>query len=195
MGHEAKLFALSNLASEIENERVKLLSNMPKPGSHSHNEIKRKIERWQQAIKNVQRDLKSQSHFNHMIHQQNRFGPGSFSANQQLKSREGNVAQLSDALYKVAMALAELMQALVDGPNAETRALEGIKRALSDWQKSAKSQEEGMMGPAPQELQTTIRQLESQMPRGTALSAPGVIDIFTLILSLFVLLKSQKKKD
>ena len=194
MGHEAKLFALNNLAGQIEAERVKLLGSVPKPGSHSHNEIERKIDGWTLTVQNLQRDLKSQSHFNHMIHQQNRFGAGSFAAGQRLQSQDRNVAQLSDALGRVATALADLIQTLWEGPNGQTRAMEGIKRVLSNWQKAAKQSEQGIMGAAPQELQATVRQLESQMPRSPAQSPTGVVDIFTLILSFFVLIKSLKQK-
>ncbi len=194
VSHQAKLFALQNLYSQIESERVKLLGSMPKPQTHGHNEVERKIETWKQTIKNVERDLKSQSHFNHMVHQQNRFGPGSYSAGQRLASQESNVAELSDALGKVAVALVDLITTLYGGPAGEARALEGLKHALNNWMKAAKNTEQGMMGAAPQELTATVRQLESQMPRGGTPTGPGVIDIFTLILSFFVLIKSLNKK-
>ena len=192
MGHEAKLFALNNLAMQIEGERLKLLGGTPAPGGNSHNELERKIAAWDQVIRNTARDLKSQSHFNHMVHGQERFSANSFAAGQRLKSAEGNVAQLSDALGRVAMALADLTNTLWQGPNGQVRAMEGLKRVLSNWQKAAKHSQDGIMGAAPQELQATVRQIESQMPRG-GMPTPGVVDIFTLILSLFVFIKTMNK--
>ncbi len=194
MGHEAKLFALQNLVSQIENERIKLLGGVPKPHTHGHNEIERKIEGWKQTIQNTERDLKSQSNFKHMVHQHERFGAGSYAAGQRLNSQESNVAQLSDRLGKVAMSLVGLMKALHDGPDGTVRALEGMEHVLSNWLAGAKNTDQGIMGAAPQELQVTVRQLESQLPKDGAPPAPGIVDIFTLILAYFVLIKSLSKK-
>lgn len=177
---------------QIDGERLKLLASVPTPGSNSHNELNRKIAAWEQVIQNIARELKSQSHFNHMIHGQNRFGQGSYSANQRLKSSESNVAQLSDALARVSLVLADLTDLLWAGPNGQVRAMEGFKRALSNWQKSAKHSQEGIMGTAPQELQASVRQTETHLPRG-GMPAPGIVDIFTAILSLFVFIKTINK--
>lgn len=194
MGHEAKLFALQNLVSQIENERIKLLGGVPKPHTHDHNEIERKIEGWKQTIQNTERDLKSQSNFNHMVHQHERFGAGSYAAGQRLNSQESNVAQLSDRLGKVAMSLVGLMKALHGGSDGTVRALEGMEHVLSNWLAGAKNTDQGIMGAAPQELQVTVRQLESQLPKDGTPPAPGIVDIFTLILAYFVLIKSLSKK-
>ncbi len=194
MGHEAKLFALNTLAGQIDSERIKLTGNPPKPDTHGHNEVERKIEGWQQTIQNVQRDLKSQSHFNHMVHEKQRFGGDSYAAGQRLMSQENNVAQLSDALGKVALALLALEAALRDGPNAETRALDGVKHALNNWLKAAKNSDAGVTGAAPQDVQAMVRQLETQMPGGGATATPGVIDIFTLLLSMIALIKTKYTK-
>ena len=191
MGHEAKLFALHNLAMQIDSERISLLPASPTPGNHSHNELERKIAAWEQVIRNTQRDLKTQSNFNHMVHSHERFGGNAYAAGQRLQSKEANVAELSDALVRVALALADLNLALWGGPNGQVRALEGLKRVLSNWQKAAKNSDQGIMGAAPQDVQTTIRQLETQFPQGQ-MPSTAIIDIFTLILSLFVLMKSMR---
>ena len=191
MGHEAKLFALNNLAMQIDSERIKLLPGSPTPDNHSHNELERKIAAWEQVIRNTQRDLMTQSHFNHMVHSHERFGGNAYAAGQRLQSKEANIAELSDALARVAIALAALNAALWGGPNGQVRALAGLGRVLGNWQKAAKNSDEGLFGAAPQEVQATIRQLETQIPQGQ-MPSTMVIDIFTLILSLFVLLKSMR---
>ena len=195
MAHQAKLFALSNLANQIESERIKLQGNPPKPGTHEHDMLLAKAADWERIIANIRRDLKSQSHFNHMVYQQNRFGDGSYAAGQRLKSQDRNVAELSGALADVAKRLAKFVQTLWDGPNAATRALDGLDHALSNWLDAMKQSEQDVLGPVPQDLQASVRQLEAQLPQDNVITPPGLIDIFTVLLSLVVLIKSQRKGD
>ena len=196
MSHQMKLFAIRALGDQIEAERIKIMGIMPEQGKAAFQSLEAKIDGWKARIEAVQKDLKSQSHFNHMIHQQNRFGAGAYAARQSFQSREGNVKELSDALGDVAAKLQDLIAALWGGKPREARALEAMKHALGNWLKTTKHTEQGVIGqPAPHQLQATVQEIRSQVPQGPAgPPAPGVVDIFTLILAYFVLLKSLSKK-
>jgi hypothetical protein len=131
-----------------------------------------------------------------MIHRHNPGGPKDFQANQRLQSGQDNVKQISDALDKVIKELDELSKQFFGGDNAETRALKGISAALKNWSKTAKHSETGIVGTAaPANTQATIQQAKPYLPQGApGMTGPGAIDAFTLVLGVFVLLKSLTKK-
>ena len=198
MSHQAKVIRLEQLAFTIRSETIKILPGALDSRKLPHKQLAEKITGWEQAIKLVQRDMKSQSNFNHMIHRHNPGGPKDFDAGQRLKSGQDNVKQISDALNKVIEALDELSAQFHGGDNAETRALKGIGAALKNWSKTAKHSETGIIGTAaPANTQATIQQAKPFLPQGApGMSGPGTIDAFTLVLGVFVLLKSlSKKKD
>jgi len=198
MSHQAKVIRLEQLAVTIRSETIKILPGALDSRKLPHKQLAEKITGWEQAIKLVQRDMKSQSNFNHMIHRHNPGGPKDFDAGQRLKSGQDNVKQISDALNKVIEALDELSAQFYGGDNGETRALKGIASALKNWSKTAKHSETGIIGsPAPANTQATIQQAKPFLPQGApGMSGPGTIDAFTLVLGVFVLLKSlSKKKD
>lgn len=197
MSHQAKVIHLEQLALAIKNEAVKILPGAPDSRKLAHKQLAAKIEGWEQTVKLVQRDMKSQSHFNHMVHTHTKGGMDGFAADQRLKSGEANVKQISDALDKVIAALAQLSDQFFAGDNAETRALKGIAHALKNWSKSAKHTETGMIGAtAPRDVQATIQQAKPFMPHGTpGMVGPGGLDIFTMVLAYFVFIKAMSKKD
>jgi len=195
MSHQTKLFGIRALASQIESERIKIIGILPEQGKAAFGALEQKIDGWKRTIETIQRDLKSQSNFNHMIHQKERFGDHAFAAGQRLKSGEANVKELSDALADVAVKLQDLIDALWGGKPGEARALDAMKHALGNWLKTTKHSEQGVMGKAPTNLQTTVAEVRAQVPTPPAgPPAPGVVDIFTLILAYFVFVKSLTKK-
>lgn len=197
MSHQAKVIRLEQLAMTIRAETIKILPGAPDPRKLAHTQLASKIEGWEQAVKLVQRDMKSQSHFNHMVHRHNPGGPKDHQANQRLQSGQNNVKQISNALDKVIAELDELSKQFYGGDNAETRALKGISSALKNWSKTAKHSETGIIGTAaPTNTQATIQQAKPFLPHGGApgMSGPGAIDAFTLVLGAFVLLKALAKK-
>ncbi len=190
MNHEGRLIALRHMKGAIVGARLKLLPGPPKENTASHNTLLRQIDGWTLTIKGVERDLKSQSHFNHMLHRAEKGGANGYSANQRLASKEGNVAQLRAALDDVSDALIDLTQTLWDGPNGGARALEGLKTALKNITKHGGDGDDGIsFGPATGDLQATIRQLEPHMQDGGAGGMTPVVDYATLILAMFVLIK------
>ncbi|MBB5722926.1 hypothetical protein FHS72_002562 [Loktanella ponticola] len=198
MSHQAKVIRLEQLALTIRSETIKILPGALDSRKLAHKQLAAKIDGWEQSIKLVQRDMKSQSNFNHMIHRHNPGGRKDHDAGQRLKSGEENVKLISNALDKVIDALEELSAQFHGGDNAETRALKGIGAALKNWSKTAKHSETGIIGtPAPANTQATIQQAKPFLPQGApGMTGPGAIDAFTLVLGVFVLLKSlTKKKD
>jgi hypothetical protein len=196
MSHQAKVIHLEQLATTIRRETIKILPGAPDPSKLAHKQLAEKIAGWEQTIKLVQRDLKSQSHFNHMVHRHQPGGPKDFQANQRLQSGQANVKQISDALEKVIAELDNLSAQFFGGDNAETRALKGISAALKNWSKTAKHTETGIIGTAaPTNTQATIQQAKPFLPHSApGMSGPGAIDAFTLVLGTFVLLKALLKK-
>lgn len=197
MSQQAKVIRLEQLAVAITNEAVKILPGAPDPRKLAHAQLAAKITGWEQSIKLVQRDMKSQSHFNHMVHAHTKGGPDSYAADQRLKSGEANVKQISNALDKVIAALSQLSDQFFAGDNAETRALKGIAHALKNWSKTAKHTESGMVGStAPRDVQATIQQAKPFIPHGTpGMAAPGGLDIFTILIAYVVFIKAMTKKD
>ena len=197
MSHQAKIIRLEHLATVISNEAVKILPGAPDPRKHAYAQLAAKIEGWEQTVKLVQRDMKSQSHFNHMVHAHTKGGAGGYAAGQRLKSGEENVKQVSQALDKVIAALAQLSDQFFAGDNAETRALKGIAHALKNWSKTVKHTETGMIGtPAPRDVQATIQQAKPFIPHGSpGMAAPGGLDIFTMVLAYIVFIKAMSKKS
>lgn len=198
MSHQAKIIRLEQLARAIQSEAVKILAGAPDSRKFAHTQLAAKIEGWEQAVKIVQRDMKSRSHFNHMVHAHNSGGPGGYAADQRLKSGEENVKKISQALDKVIDALGQLSDNFFGGDNAETRALKGIAHALKNWSKTTKHTETGMIGmTAPRDVQATIQQAKPFIPHGSpGMAAPGMIDVFTILMAYFVFMKAlTKKKD
>lgn len=197
MSHQTQLFGLRALAGQIDAERIKLMGDRPKPGDAAHIALQRKIDGWTLQITGIEKDLKSRSHFNRMIYETNRFGAHGYAAKQSFNSKEGNVRALSDALAAVARVLVTLITDLYAGPGGEERALKGMEHALSNWLESVKHSEEGVMGAVPFNVQNAVQEVQvraTQPADGPTMPAPGVVDIFTLILAYFVLLKSLNKK-
>ncbi len=196
MSHQTKVFGLRALASQIDNERIKLLGDMPKPNTAAHMALQRKIDGWNQTYDNVTRDLKSRSHFNHMIHNQNRFGAHAFQANQRLQSQEANVKELANELARVALAIARLTKALAAGDGPEKRAFEAMEHALSNWMDSVKHSQDGVMGQMPANVKQCFSEVQVHASKPTQpkmIPGPGGVDIFTLILAYFVLIKAMAK--
>ena len=193
MSHQATIIRLEQLALEIKSETAKILPGGIDTTKFEYRDLKAKITGWEQAIKLVQRDMKSQSNFNHMIHAQDR---GSYSAGQRLKSGEQNIKQVSQALDKVIDALAELTDHFFGGDNPETRALKGIAHALKNWSKTAKNTESGIIGAAPPHgLQATVQQAKPFLPPGTpGMAAPAMVDVMTIVVAYILLVKTLVKK-
>jgi len=196
VSHQAKIIRLEQLALAITNEAIKILPGAPDPRKLAYAQLAAKIEGWEHSVKLVQRDMKSQSHFNHMVHAHTKGGPDGYAADQRLKSGEANVKRISEALDKVIAALAQLSDQFFAGDSAETRALKGIAHALKNWSKTAKHSETGYIGTtAPRDVQATIQQAKPFVPPGTpGLTGPGGLDIFTILLAYVVFIKAMSKK-
>ncbi|MCK0148525.1 hypothetical protein MWU54_00685 [Marivita sp. S6314] len=198
MNHQGQLIRLKRLTNDIVNERIALMGGAPGARTGKHAELAQKIDAWSQTVEELTaalgRSLKSRSHFNHMVYQQQRFSPHAYSARQSFQSKEANIRDVSQALMDLEEALRDLMSAFFTGNGPEAKALEGIADVMSNWMKRVKHADEGIMGPVPVQLQTAVVQAYEQSPAGGARSAPPtVIDIFTLLLAYIVLLKSFNK--
>lgn len=197
MKYFARIQALNSMAAEIHLETMKLDTSVPKPGTRAHSVLFGRIDHWQQSVEVAMRDIKSASHLNHMIHDKNRFGPGSYSAGQRLRSKEAELAEVRKAAFEVASALADLIDRYYAGPTGAQRGMEGLKSALKRLTNKEGSenfgfeQEEGR-------IQSEIRSLSEELPPTApkTFNPSTVVDVFTLILACFVLLKAVRdRKD
>lgn len=197
MSHQTKLFGIRRMAQDIERERVKLLGGAPGKDSAEFIALTGKIDAWQLRFEAIKKDLKSQSHFNHMMHRKQRFSPNAYAAGQQLRSKEANVRELSLALADMEAKLRDLIVALFGGKGGAVAALEAIGHVMGNWLQSSKHSGEGLLGPAPAQLQGTVAEIRSHTPGPSPAGGTPpmpVVDLFTLILAYFALLKSLSRK-
>lgn len=184
---------LKRLAQEIGVEEMKAAMANHDKGKHGYNQVVDKIKGWVDVVTLAEKQLKTRSHFNNMMHDQNRFGAGAHSAKQRHASHAGNIQKVDDALKLVINALVKLINTL-DGnsDNEETRALKAMSHALGNWLKMAKNTEVGIYTGAPQAVQATITQAQPWMPPGPAqVPGFGTINGFTLVLAICILLKRE----
>ncbi len=200
MSFQNKLFSITTLASQIEAARLALPGDRPKPGDAAFVALQRKIDGWEQTVKTIQRNLKSQSHFNHMVHQHNRFGAGAFAAKQRLNSQENNVAALMRELLRAAASLSALNRDLYAGGPAEQKIMEAIAQAMDNWQAKAKTEKDfSELSLAPPQVTNALREVQvsasSDLPVGAPqaqFTAPGIDTVIIALLTLIALLKSKR---
>ena len=195
MSYFARIQALNAMAAAIRTETMKLETSVPKPGTHSHDTLARKIEDWQQSITVAERNIKSASHFNHMVHRKARFGPGSYAAGQRLRSKEANLAQVREAVFDVAEAMTDLLARYFAGPNAGQRGMEGLKHAIKRLSQQSGDEVDFSLGMERASVEAQVRVMADSLPLGAQkpFNPGGIIDVFTLILAYFVLLKSLRQ--
>lgn len=194
MNHQAKIIGMRRLAHSIEAERIKIMAGVPDKTTHAHVELTQKIESWQRTFLALTKELKSQSHFNHMIYEKNRFSSNAHAARDRFRSGQHNVQELSQALLDVEQSLRNLAAAFFGGKGGAAAALEGIAHVMGNWQEATKHSKEGLTGQAPSQLQAAVVEVRAHLPsQSPAMPAPGVIDIFTLILAYFAFIKSHAR--
>ncbi len=202
MSHQNKLFGIHALASQIEATRLSLPGDRPKPGDAAFVALQAKVAGWEQTVETIKRNLKSQSHFNHMRHQQDRFGANAFAAKQRLGSQESNVAELAKALMVATTKLAELTKDLYGGGPAEQKIMEAVAQAMENWQAKAKLEKDfDAMAFAPQQVTNALREVQvsaaPDLPAGSPqaqFTAPGLDTVLIAFLTLIAILKSRTKK-
>ena len=196
MSDFARLSQLKRLKSDIVAETLKLSVSHPKPGTHGWSVLEQKIAGWERTINLFNRNLKSRSHHAHMVASQSRFGPGAYAANQRLKSAESSIDTERQTLLDIAVALNDLVIALYGGPGPGQRALEGLKHAVKQLMTSNSAGDDLSLGPSGQSMQMQIVTARDALPSGGPVGGPQmpqVVDLFTLVLAYFVLLKALRK--
>ncbi|MFA5538052.1 MAG: hypothetical protein WCZ72_11190 [Gemmobacter sp.] len=155
------------------------------------------IEGWKQSIRLWQQGIRSSAQRSAMIHAHNRFGPGAYSAGQSHRSQMQNLRKLHQATLRTAAELTGLIRDLVAG-NPVADALEGIAHALSNLMDSGPVSDADLeamgLGAQGQVITASIRQID---PASGADLRPGPgqgLDVFTLLLALFTLLKAVQQK-
>lgn len=196
MSHQSKLFGIRKLTREVQAEYAKILGNAPEKRTYGHALLEAKIECWQNSYVAILKSLTSQSHFNRIIYQQQRFKPNAYSAHQSFTSREANVGELFAALADLEVSLRNLVGVFVSGKPAIAAALDAIGHALDEMMRSSLHSDIGMTGPAPAKLQIAVADTCAHFPLSSNnLPTPGVVDVFTLVLAYFVLLKAMSKNS
>lgn len=195
MNYEANAIYLRQMKAQITTTSMSLDADPIKSGTHSFNQLIAKISEWERRIELMRRDLKSQAHHNAAAFSRNRFGPSSYSAKQSFTSKTQNIETLRTAIFEVAHALAVLLEKLHAGGSPEKKALEGMKHAVNNIMKDHKSGQEFGLGGKEQVLTASVRQLESGAGGPPSQMQPGgIIDIFTLVLSYFALIKAMRNR-
>ncbi|MFP7673094.1 hypothetical protein ACG74X_07015 [Marivita sp. S0852] len=199
MTHEGQLIRLKRLTHDIVVERHKLMGDPPAPHTAAHTAMSQKIDSWSHIFEELSaslgRSLKSRSHLNHMIYQQQRFSPNAYSARQSFQSKQSNIRDVAAALSNLEEALRDLIETFYAGQPAEIAAMEAFSDVVTNWLERVKHTEDGIMGPVPVELQTAVVKIYDSAPASGKPSVPlTVVDIVTLLLAYFVLLKSLNNR-
>lgn len=198
MNYEAQVIQLRRMKNEIVTARLGLSTNPVQPNSHGLDKILAQAAGWDNKIRLIQRELKSRSHHNAMVMGQNRFGATRHAARQSFDGKQKNLQTLYNATLEVAHELTHLVQQAHGGAGPTQRALEGIKSALQNLSRQGGDPQSESFGLGGQEqvITATVRQLERdfQVPPGS-MPASGIVDVFTLLLSYYVLLKTLKKNQ
>lgn len=199
MGHETELFGIRKLSNQIESERVKLIGDTPSKHSAAYDALEQKITDWERRFVDLkhtwERTLKSRSHFNHMMYQTQRFGANAYSERQRLQSREANVAEVSKAVVELERRLRDLLYAFTSGNGSKT-ALDAIAGVIENHMKTS-HQPDALARIPTMPLQNAIAEIRAdtgQHPAAGGAPVFPVVDIFTLILAYFALLKKLSKK-
>lgn len=198
MGHETELYGIRKLSNQIEAERVKLIGDTPTKHTASYDALYQKLTDWERRFIDLKqtwdRTLKSRSHFNHMMYQTQRFGANAYAARQRLESREANVAEVSKAVAELEKRLRDLLHAFVSG-NASKTALDAIGAVIEKHIKDSHASD-GLTSIPTMPLQNAVAEIRADtghQPAASGGPAFPVIDIFTLILAYFALLKKLSK--
>lgn len=196
MNHEANVIYLRQMKNQIRDVRLKLAASPVQAHSLEFHKIIAQHGIWENKLKLIQRDLKTQSHHNTMLMRQNRFGTGAFAAHQRFGNKTANLATLGRAACEVAHELAHVMQQ-ANGGSAGRRSLEALSHAIEQLMKTGDdgalqslnfSQKEQVISASVRQLQQDFGVPPSSIPPG------GIVDIFTLVLGCFVLLKAINDK-
>lgn len=184
MGHETELYGIRKLSNQIEAERVKLLGDTPTKHTASYDALEQKITDWERRFVDLkqiwERTLKSRSHFNHMMYRTQRF--------------EANVAEVSKAVAELERRLRDLLHAFLSG-NASKTALDAIGGVIENHMKTC-HESDGLTSIPTMPLQNAVAEIRADtghQPAAGGGPAFPVIDIFTLILAYFALLKKLSK--
>lgn len=198
MGHETELYGIRKLSNQIEAERVKLLGDTPTKHTASYDALEQKITDWERRFVDLkqiwERTLKSRSHFNHMMYRTQRFEANAYAARQRLESREANVAEVSKAVAELERRLRDLLHAFLSG-NASKTALDAIGGVIENHMKTC-HESDGLTSIPTMPLQNAVAEIRADtghQPAAGGGPAFPVIDIFTLILAYFALLKKLSK--
>lgn len=147
MNHEARVVLLRKMTIAVHTETSRLLPGvLPEQGSRAERELRDKIAQWEQKLKLLEFDLKSDTHLRRVkAHAAPRLSPRvsneSFRASR--ARREAQLAQVEDVLYRPLLvfseALAELI-ALFYGPQNEGHAiLKALQAGLKQLADNAKA--------------------------------------------------------
>ena len=197
MNDFAILKQINDLSSAIRVEINKILPGVPDPTSPHFAELSQKIPQWTRTLTAIQRQieprLKSRAHFNEMMLNQNRFGPGSFSAKQRHKSHATNISKVSDALAMVVREMALLSEIFYKGDSPETRILKALAEAGSQLTTQSDAGAIDLSStPASHELTAVIEQARPLLPQGSQqFGGPNASGAIILLFTLFALIKHQ----
>lgn len=197
MNYEANVIALRRMANGVAAERVALGINPIQEGTHAHNQLMTRIDGWERQLLLIQRQLRSSSNLNALVYETQRFGENSYAARQSYQDKEGNLSGLCQATLTIAEEIRELLIALGGGPGGARASIDTLGKSLKKIAENlGESGDDAFsLGGQGREITATVRQLEREFggAPGTV-PASTIVDVFTLALSLFALVKVLKNR-
>lgn len=196
MRQEASIIYLQRLANDADTARLGInVNGPPKPGSHSSNELLRKVTQWQANISAMQKSIKSKAHFTEMTAGPNAQRTGGHPVKDQHRSQMNNVKALQTASLAARNSVNGLLNAIYGPENAEKTALDAIAKGLKEM--FAGDENLDLSPRATQEFREVVVKpaMDQTAPTGPALMPPGPIDMLLVIGGLLAMIKARLKKS
>ena len=194
MNFEAQKISLQRLLDQIRARRMALSADPVTPHTHGWDTLEADMQRWAEQVRLFQRNLKSQSHHTQMLHQVAGGARAPVPARQSHASKLSNQAVLYQQVGLIAHELTHLAQQR--GGTDQKKALDAIGSALENLTKGQTQTDEVLQsfafGPQKPQITAGVSQLTSVTPTQPGTMPPGgVVDLFTLILAYFALIKAM----
>lgn len=187
MNHEARAILIRRLIGEVRAETLALTAKGgADPNTNAHDQLWEKIDRWRQAMERMEKTMRSDLHFAYV---RNARGgrAASWQQRQRIASVESRNAGLRALLGELALAIAELIDAMTPGSVAWKRLIKSLEKVMKEG-----GDDTALDPAAHRELIEVIREAD---PEGPAQGAPGgvfpAMNLVTLVLALFVILRRR----
>lgn len=197
MNFEAQKISLQRLWEQINSRRLATQTNPVSTHTRDWDALNADIQRWEGQVQLIQRNLKSQAHFAAMLHQVAGGSRAPAPAQHSHTSKLSNQAELYKRVGLIAHELTHLTQQR--GGTDQKKALDAIGSALENLTSGQKQTEEVLkafsFGNQQAQISASVRQVTASTPVPPGGLPPGgVVDLFTLILAYFALLKAMSSK-